>query len=1140
MPLAAPALFLSLMALLAAHPTAVAEPTPGYIVGLSETLSPAEVESVAAALECEYGMSAVRLYTAALNGLYVHATDDVAAKLAADARVEYVEPNAPIVLTADSKITEAVSADPANYAPGWSLHRITHRERIAPDAEGTYPFAGGGDGILAYVFDTGVRADHPDLQGRVEAGYDIFYPGSPSLAHAPCPVDSGVTAAALDACPPGDPCLAGGHGTTAASLMAGSTFGVAPGVTIVPVRVIDCTGNGQMVNLIEGLEWVLREHLPAPDAPGFNGAVINMSIHIRSEADVPQVRSLKAALARVVARGAVVFTGAGNTPVDACSGYPSGFAYGNGQSGPHVISISGVNHTDARDCTSVLVPPVDPCSGPEQYAFGRCVDLFAPAVDMRGAGLREGGDGIGPMRLTSREGTSWASPQGAGAAARLLAERAGTSNPLYRSDAPHETSDNVWRALRDNATRDVVQSPGAESANRLLYIGAIEITTQPRSVVTQSAEGTTPLTIALANPPDGTTYSWRRGTFADFMIVRESADPTFDAPASETASYWVRASYPHTPRPVTTDSVLVTVTHCPLADALPVITATSAGGNRWRLQVPADPDATQYQWFTGAPGDVSQPLATTSSPEIDVLPLSTTDYWVRVTYPGCNITIDSGNYATATSCPSPRIVEVPEGRIPLGTQPGSPHRLYTLDVVAEGTNVVYQWYRVIDGAAVEIPGAIRTSLTLDPAGGEQTVFVRVTSLCGSEPFVDSAPATVSWLSCDLAYAMARHPNHRPEESNTQMTITSLSPAIVYVPMGRSVALTARPLTAANRQTDATLTWMEENQAVASGGTYYVRNVVNATSPRLLRLRMAQRGSPDCEKLGFVKIAACGPEVRPLITRFPLSDGTGVARLEVRDASSVIVEWRTGEHDDSTPAFVDRLQPGDHDSTRQFAPGTRYWARVIAADDCNLDWGEITEDTEVYTAQACSPSAVVIRDPATGEAVNVRNGHTINVPPGGAVALSTTTSDVHWSDGSSAQFGGAYYAQDITSERLVTLASPAGCFSGSVTLHLETGCKTLIRTPPVSTIGPNGGKAMLSVSVDPAYEQPTIEWWEGTHDTSGEPVARDVTSFEGDTGKTYWVRVIARCGNRLLVQDSALARVGCGNCRRRSVRHGSPR
>jgi hypothetical protein len=1136
MPLVSLVLF-SLLALFAAPFAAAAEPPSGYIVGLHDSLSPAEVKSVAEALECEYGVTVVRTYTAALTGLHVQATEEMATKLAADARVAYVDENEPIALTADSKITEPVNADRTRYAPGWSLQRITHRDRIAPDAEGAYPFASAGDGILAYVFDSGVWAGHPDLHDRVEAGYDTFIPGSSALAHDPCPVDSAISVATRDACPPGDACLAGGHGTMAASLIGGSTFGIASGVTIVPVRVTDCAGTGQMTNLIDGLDWILREHMPAADESGFHGAVINMSLHIRSDADLPEVRSLKSALARVVARGAVVFTGAGNTPVDACGGYPSGFSYGNGQSAPHVISISGVNHSDARDCASALAPPVDVCIGP-QYGIGRCVDLFAPAVDMRGAGLREGGNGIGPMRLTAREGTSWASPQGAGAAARLLAERAGTSDPLYRSDAPEQTSDNVWRALRDNATFGIVKTPGPESANRLLYIGAIEITTQPRSIVTRGDEGTTPLTIAIANPPEGTTYSWRRGTFADFTIVQESANPTYDAPAGESASYWVRASYPHTPRPVTVDSVLVKVTHCSLADALPIITATPAADGHWRLHVPPDSDATQYQWFIGAPGDVSQPVATTSTPELDVVPLSTTDYWVRVAYPGCS-TIDSGNYATATTCLAPRILQVPEGPIPLGTQPGQAHRPYTLEVVADGTNLVYQWYRVIGGNAEEIAGADRTSVTLDPAAGEQTVFVRVTSLCGAKPFVDSSPATVSWVNCDLAFGLARHPNRDPEKNDSQMPIASIGPATVYVPMGRSIALTARPVTASQNTTDATLTWLEGQQTVASGSTYYVRNVVNATSIRQLELRMAQRGSPDCAKLGYVRIAACRADVRPLITRFPLSDGTGVARLEVRDAKDVIVEWRTGEHDDSAPAFIDRLQPGDRVSTREFAPGTRYWARVTASDICKSDLDELTEDTEVYTAQACSTNAVDVRDPATGNAVNVGNGHTIHVPPGGAVALHTTASDIRWSDSAGTYSASSYYAESIISERLVTLESPAGCFSGSVTLHVATGCKPLIKTPPASTSGPWEGKATLSVSIDPAYADPIIEWWEGEHDTSGEPVARNVSSFVGDTGKTYWVRVIGKCGEQLLVQDSSLATVHCNNCRRRSVRHGPP-
>jgi 5-oxoprolinase (ATP-hydrolysing) subunit A len=1102
----------------------------GYIVGLPERLSPAEVNVVAAALEREHGVKVVRTFTTALNALHVHTTDAVAKKLVEDARVAYVEENAAITLTADAKITRPVDADRAEYAPGWSLHRITHRDRIAPGTEGTYPFAGDGAGVIAYVFDSGVWAEHPDLQGRVEDGYDTFIPGSAALAHVPCPVDTQITAATRDACPPGNPCLAGAHGTMAASLIGGSTFGVAPGVTIVPVRVSDCTGNGQMVNLIAGLEWVLREHLPAPDAPGFNGAVINMSIHIRTDAGLPEVRSLKAALARVIQRGAVVFTGAGNTPLDACGGFPSGFAYGNGQPDPHVISVSGVNHTDARDCTSALDPPVDPCTGP-QFGIGRCVDLFAPAVDMRGAGLRD------PMRLTAREGTSWASPHAAGAAARLLAERAGTANPLYRSATPHETSDHVWRALRDNATRGVVQNPGRDSANRLLYIGAIEIASQPRSVVTRSAEGTTPLTIAVANPPAGTTYSWRRGTFADFAVVQESSSPTYDAPAGQTASYWVRVSHPHTPRPVTADSVLATVTHCPLADALPVITATPAG-NLWRLQVAGDTDATQYQWFVGSPGDTAQPLATTTAPELDVLPQSTTDYWVRVIYPGCNIAIDSGNYATAGACHAPVIREVPSGTFVVGTEADAPSRPFTLDVLAEGTGLTYQWYRLIGGVAEEIPGATRTSLTLDAAGGPQSVFVRVTSSCGPQPSVDSAPAHVSWVSCDLVFALARHPNRKPgEPGNNQMAITNVSPPIVYVPMGRSVALTARPVDRSQRETDATLTWVEDGDVKATGRTYVVRNVVNATGTRTLDLRMAQRGSRDCDRIGFVRVRTCGRDVLPLITRFPVSDGTGVARLEVREANAVVVEWRTSEHDDSVPAvFVERLQPGDRDSTRQFPPGTRYWARVTAADVCNPDEGELTEDTEVYTAQACSPASVLVRDPVTGGPVDVENGHTINVPLGGSLALSATTSDVRWNDSLGGQSGSTYFAEDTASERLITLESPAGCFAGSVTLHPASGCAPPIWTRPVSTTAPRDGKGLLAVTVHPSYENATIEWWEGEHVTTGEPVARNVTSFMGEMGKTYWVRVIAACGDQLLVEDSPLASITCGNCRTRSVRH----
>ena len=45
-----------------------------------------------------------------------------------------------------------------------------------------------------------------------------------------------------------------GHGTHVAGTLGGASYGVAKGVTLVPVRVLDCSGNGTFAALIAGVD----------------------------------------------------------------------------------------------------------------------------------------------------------------------------------------------------------------------------------------------------------------------------------------------------------------------------------------------------------------------------------------------------------------------------------------------------------------------------------------------------------------------------------------------------------------------------------------------------------------------------------------------------------------------------------------------------------------------------------------------------------------------------------------------------------------------------------------------------------------------------------------------------------------------
>jgi subtilisin family serine protease len=150
------------------------------------------------------------------------------------------------------------------------------------------------------VLDTGVDAGHPDLAGHLLPGYNTF-----NTALAPNDGD--------------------GHGTAVTGIIAAGTgntigiAGVAWNAKVRPVKVLDDRGVGSDANLINGLNWAVK-----------NGArVINMSLG--GDGDNPVLHS---AIQNAVAKGVVLVASSGNTGVSAPH-YPSGY--------PEVLSVGATN-----------------------------------------------------------------------------------------------------------------------------------------------------------------------------------------------------------------------------------------------------------------------------------------------------------------------------------------------------------------------------------------------------------------------------------------------------------------------------------------------------------------------------------------------------------------------------------------------------------------------------------------------------------------------------------------------------------------------------------------------------------------------------------------------------------------------------
>ena len=318
------------------------------------------------------------LYRWAVGGFSARLTDAQVASLLADPRVESVSRN--------KRVRKRATVPAAQADVQYQLDRIDQR---ALPLDGKYAPPATGEGVQIYMIDTGVRATHVDLAGRVIHGADVV----------------GVDERGVPAIP-GDDC--DGHGTHTAALAAGTEYGVAKKATIVAVRVLDCYGEGDVDSVIRGIDWVIRHHRSG------SLAVANLSLGVDADEDS---RPMDLAVVDLMLDGIVPVTASGNKGQDACAVSPGHT--------PEALNVGATNQIDERLAMSL---------GTSSY--GRCVDVFAPGVRILSAGIASD---TAEQTLT---GTSMASPLVAGYVALI-----GEANPTACPEAVHEAV--VERATKD-------------------------------------------------------------------------------------------------------------------------------------------------------------------------------------------------------------------------------------------------------------------------------------------------------------------------------------------------------------------------------------------------------------------------------------------------------------------------------------------------------------------------------------------------------------------------------------------------------------------------------------------------------------------------------------------------------------------
>ena len=437
-PIVVAALIAAVAAVLVAGPAQATPPDDApaqrFIVTLRD-----DVDARAVADEYrENGVEVEFVYTAALHGFAGTMAEGMRQAAAADHRVVRIERDG------------VVSATTTQTGATWGLDRI---DQLNLPLDSTYTYAATGAGVHAYVLDTGVLASHVELAGRVD-------PGATAIADGRGSSDCN------------------GHGTHVSGTIAGTTYGVAKAVRIVPVRVLGCSGSGSTAGVIAGIDWVT--------STAIKPAVANMSLGGGIS------ESLDDAVARSVASGVTYAVAGGNSNADACSASPART--------PEAITVGATTTTDARASYS---------------NFGSCLDLFAPGSSITSAWYTS------TTATNTISGTSMATPHVAGVAAQ------------YLQDHPTASPADVTAAVEGAAVVNVVTSPGTGSPNLLLHLTTGTPTPPPTnapptaSINSASCSGATCSFAGTGNDPDGgpVTLRWTivnkttTGTGGTFVVT---------------------------------------------------------------------------------------------------------------------------------------------------------------------------------------------------------------------------------------------------------------------------------------------------------------------------------------------------------------------------------------------------------------------------------------------------------------------------------------------------------------------------------------------------------------------------------------------------------------------------------------------
>lgn len=292
-----------------------------FIFVFGDGVAPEDVAGRANAMATAAGGHVTYMYNASIKGFAAKMPAEAAARLAAqNPSISYYEPDniafafaKPAKKPGGGGSGGSTSCDP--QVTPWGVTRVGG------------PIANVPQDITAWVIDTGIDLDHPDLNvdATRSANFVLFGKNSPDDGNGHGTHVAGTIAAINDTC---------------------DVVGVAPGATLVAVRVLNNAGSGTYSGVIAGIDYVA--------ANGNPGDVANMSL------GGPFNQALNDAVEAAAANGIAFSLAAGNSADDANNYSPAS------ANGPGIYTVSAINSNAdhfAVTFSNYGNPPID-CAAP--------------------------------------------------------------------------------------------------------------------------------------------------------------------------------------------------------------------------------------------------------------------------------------------------------------------------------------------------------------------------------------------------------------------------------------------------------------------------------------------------------------------------------------------------------------------------------------------------------------------------------------------------------------------------------------------------------------------------------------------------------------------------------------------------------